>query len=357
MARSSIAYRQKHAIADRYFIFEYSSSERSDRPSRNGGGHAGRRSVLNTSFAQAIAEIAVDSRSGAAGIAEHAADILLRRAGTGAAASPDAFRHELLSTGWALIRSQPLMAPLVNLVNAVLWKLEEHDNPAELRLAVAQATDEFKRQLRHNALRVAEGALSLISDGSTVMTLSHSGTVEQALLHARRAGRRFSVICLEARPACEGREAAAALASADIPVKLAVDVAAARLAKEAQVILVGADLLSNQGVVNKIGTRMLALVAQAADLPLYTLCGGEKFLPPGYCTPKQQQRPTEEVWADPVQGVTVSNYYFEWTPLEELSGIVTEQGILPVAAVEGWLAAIKLHPALASGELEAVAHS
>ena len=63
-----------------------------------------------------------------------------------------------------------------------------------------------------------------------------------------------------------------------------------------------------------------------------------------------------EVWADPGHGVTVSNYYFEWTPLEELSGIVTEQGTLPVAAVEGWLAAIKLHPALASGELEAVAH-
>jgi hypothetical protein len=48
----------------------------------------------------------------------------------------------------------------------------------------------------------------------------------------------------------------------------------------------------------------------------------------------------------------VQNYYFEWTPLEELSGIVTEQGTLPVAAVEGWLAAIKLHPALASGGLE-----
>ena len=40
------------------------------------------------------------------------------------------------------------------------------------------------------------------------------------------------------------------------------------------------------------------------------------------------------------------------TPLAELSGIVTEQGTLPVAAVEGWLAAIKLHPALANRELE-----
>jgi translation initiation factor eIF-2B subunit delta len=307
---------------------------------------------VNTRFSQAIAEIAGDNRSGAAQIAERAADILLRRASTGEAASPDAFRQELLATGWALIRAQPLMAPLVNLVNTVLWKLEERETPAKLRLAVAQASEEFKRQLRQNALRVAEGALRLIADGSTVITISHSGTVEQALLHAHRAGRRFAVICLESRPACEGREAAAALAAADIPTTLAVDAAAAALVQEAQLGLVGADLLSNHGLVNRLGTRALALAAQVSGVPFYTLCGGEKFLPPGYGPPDQHEWPAGEVWTDAPQGVTVRNPYFEWTPLEELSGIVTEQGTLPVAAVEGWLAAIKLHPALASGGLE-----
>ncbi len=307
---------------------------------------------MNPLFSQAIAEIAADNRSGAAQIAERAADILLRRAGTGEAASPDAFRQELLATGWALIRAQPIMAPLVNLVNAVLWKLEEREHPSELRLAVAQATDEFKRQLRQNALRVAEGALGLIADGSTIMTISHSGTVEQALLHARRAGRRFAVVCLESRPACEGRESAAALASADIPVTLVVDAAGVAMVESAQLVLVGADLLSNRGVVNKIGTRALALAAQASGIPFYPLCGGEKFLPPGYNAPEQQDWPAGEVWADAPPGVLVRNRYFEWTPLKELSGIVTEQGTLPVAAVEGWLAAIRLHPALAISILE-----
>ncbi len=307
---------------------------------------------MNPLFSQAIAEIAADNRSGAAQIAERAADILLRRAGTGEASSPDAFRQELLATGWALIRAQPIMAPLVNLVNAVVWKLEEREHPSELRLAVAQATDDFKRQLRQNALRVAEGALDLIPDGGTIVTLAHSGTVEQALLHARRAGRRFSVICLESRPAYEGRESAAALASADIPVKIVVDAAAAAAVEKAQLVLVGADLLSNRGIINKIGTRSLALAAQKLGVPIYALCGGEKFLPLGYCTPEQQDWPAAEVWSDAPSGITVSNRYFEWTPLNELTGIVTEQGILPVAAVEGWLAAIRLHPALANNSLE-----
>jgi translation initiation factor eIF-2B subunit delta len=34
--------------------------------------------------------------------------------------------------------------------------------------------------------------------------------------------------------------------------------------------------------------------------------------------------------------------------LEAISGIVTEQGTLPVAAIEAWLAATRLHPALAN---------
>jgi translation initiation factor eIF-2B subunit delta len=304
---------------------------------------------LNSHVSQAIAAIAGDNRSGAAQIAFRAADILLDRAGTGAAASPAAFRQELLAIGWALIRAQPLMAPLVNLVNAVLWTLEERETPDELRMAVAQATAEFKRQLQQNAQRVAEGALALIADSSTIMTISRSGTVEQALLHARRAGRHFAVICLESRPACEGRAAAAALAAADIPATLAVDAAAAALVQEAQLALVGADLLSRRGLVNKVGTRTLALAAQAARVPFYTLCGGEKFLPPGYGPPDQHEWPAGEVWAAAPPGVTVRNRYFEWTPLSELSGIVTEQGTLPVAGVAGLLAAIKLHPALVSG--------
>jgi translation initiation factor 2B subunit (eIF-2B alpha/beta/delta family) len=304
---------------------------------------------LNSHVSQAVAEIAGDNRSGAAQIAERAADILLRGADTSAAASPAGFRQELLAIGWALIRAQPLMAPMVNLVNAVLWKLEQRETSDELRLAVAQITAEFKRQLRQNVQRVAEAALALIADSSTIVTISRSGTVEQALLHARRAGRHFAVICLESRPACEGRAAAAALAAADIPTTLAVDAAAAALVQEAQLVLVGADLLSSRGLVNKLGTRALALAAEAARVPFYTLCGGEKFLPSGYDPPDQREWPASEVWADAPPGVTVRNHYFEWTPLSELSGIVTEQGTLSVAEAEGWLAALKLHPALASG--------
>ena len=301
---------------------------------------------MDSFFVSAIAELAADNHSGAAEIAERAADILLRRASMGEAASPDAFRQELLTTGWALIRAQPSMAPIVNLVNAVLWKIEESETPYSLRLAVEHTTNEFKRQIHYHALRVAEGALTLIADGSTIITISHSSTVQHALLHAQRAGRRFAVICAESRPACEGRETAAALARSGVPVTFVVDAAAVAEVRRANLVLVGADLLSTEGLVNKVGTYALALAAKASGVPFYTLCGSEKFLPPGYQTPEQKEWPADEVWSEAPPGVVIRNRYFEPIPLDLISGIVTEQGTLPVAAIEAWLAAIKLHPAL-----------
>lgn len=313
---------------------------------------------MDTTFEQAINELAADKRSGAAEIAARAADILLHRAASGEASSPDAFRAELFATGWALIQSHNTMAALINLVNSVLWKIEKGETPHDLREAVIAATEQFKLQLKNHAMRVAEGALPLIADGATVVTISQSSTVQRALLHAQRAGRRFSVICAESRPAYEGRETATKLAGHGIAVTLAVDTAAAAAIANADqfrgdnfVVLVGADMLTNKGLVNKVGTQALALAAKHSGVSIYSLCSSEKFLPPGYPVQPQRARPGDTIWSDVPAGIELWNRYYDFTPLHQVSGIVTEQGILPAATVEAWLAVTKLHPALAKQAL------
>ncbi|KAB8140916.1 translation initiation factor eIF-2B [Chloroflexia bacterium SDU3-3] len=313
---------------------------------------------MDTALAQAINTLAADKRSGAAYIATRAADVLLRRATTGEAASPDAFREELLATGWALIQAQSTMAALINLVNTVLWKIEQYDTPHELQQAVVEATDQFKRQLKDHALRVAEGTLPLITDGSTVVTLSQSSTVQHAIFHAQRAGRRFNVICAESRPANEGRETAATLAEHGIQVTFAVDTAAVAAVANADpfrgdnfVVLAGADMVTTKGLVNKVGTMALALAAKHSGVPMYTLCSSEKFLPPGYPMPQQRERASDSIWPEAPTGIELWNRYYDFTPLHQIAGIVTEQGVLPAAAIEAWLAVTKLHPALAKQAL------
>ncbi len=301
---------------------------------------------METLIAQSIAALAANNHAGAAEIAEQGAEILLRRARTGEAATSDAFRQELLQTGWALICAQPTMAPLVNLVNAVLWKIETINSPRALRQAVADATSDFKRRLHVHEAAIAESVLPLIPEGAVVLTNGRSTTVRAALRHAQRAGRRFRVICAEGRPGCEGRTLARELAEANIAVTLVVDALALAMVSQANLVLVGADHLTANGLVNKIGTYGIALAAHRNRVPMYALCSSEKFLPPGYHPPPQAEWPADQVWSDAPPNVAILNVYFDRTPLTDISGIVTEQGVLPTAGIEAWLAAIQLHPML-----------
>ena len=294
-------------------------------------------------FVHAIDEIADDHVAGAVEVAERSADLLLRQARIG----PDeaeTLRRAILEIAWGLINAQPTMAPLVNLVNGVLWRL---DNANEPRQAVAEAIVDFKRHLRIHEAAIAEKTLPLIPEGARIITLGRSTTVRGALLYAQRAGRHFSVICSEGRPGCEGRDFASELAAAGVAVTLVIDVMAINLTREVQLVLVGADHLTATGLVNKIGTYGLALAAQASKTPIYALCGSEKFLPNRYTLPEQASWPDAQVWSRAPEGVAIENHYFDHTPLTMVNGIVTEQGVLSSEGLEAWLAAIHLHPTLA----------
>lgn len=295
---------------------------------------------------QAIAAIAEDIVSGAVEIAEKSADVLLSIARPEQGDAPIDLGQQLLTAGWALIRAHPTMAPLVNLINAMLWKTDSADSPQAAARAVIDAAHEFKRRLRVHEVAIAEWALRLIPDEGQVLTNGRSTTVRAALDYAQRAGRRFHVICAEGRPGCEGRTMAAEIAATGIPVTFMIDALAIAQVKQAQLVLVGADHLTSQGLVNKVGTYGIALAAQAAKVPVYALCSSEKFFPPGYIQPPQAQWPAEQVWDEAPAHVTIANYYYDSTPLESLAGIITEQGIVPAVGIEAWLAAIKAHPAL-----------
>ncbi|MFQ3662137.1 MAG: initiation factor 2B [Chloroflexaceae bacterium] len=295
---------------------------------------------------QAIAAIAEDSLSGAVEVAEKSAEVFQRLVRTDRSPQKEGLVQQVLDVGWALIRAHPTMAPLVNLVNGVLWRLEGATSADEARRNVADATGDFKRWLRVHEAAIAETALRLIPEDGQILTNGRSTTVRAALRHAQRAGRRFRVVCAEGRPGCEGRALAGELAAAGIEVTLVIDALAVALVPQMHLVLVGADYLDASGLVNKVGTYAIALAAGASKVPMYTLCGSEKFLPPGYVPPAQALWPPEQVWDAAPPGVRITNLYYDLTPLSALAGIVTEQGVQPAEGIEAWLAVTKLHPAL-----------
>jgi translation initiation factor 2B subunit (eIF-2B alpha/beta/delta family) len=254
-------------------------------------------------------EIRSDRTSGAAHLTLRAATLLVEYAESAPEAIPEIAQ--------AIVEAQPAMAPIYNLTRRVLATTD-----------VKAACVAFLESMEESVDRVAQNAASLIADGATVMTCSFSSTVLGAFREARKEGRRFTVICPESRPVCEGLALAANLGMDGIDASVITDAAVYRLLPEAQLVFVGADAISLRGVSNKTGTALIGLAARELGVPFYVLCSSDKFLPASYRPPAETTKNPSEILERELPHVTALNYYFDLTPLAFVSGVVTESGIL-----------------------------
>jgi len=238
------------------------------------------------------------------------------------------------------------MAPLVQLANDVLWAGDAARSTAEAVERVGQACEGFRQRADRAGAEIARHAARLIPDGSTVLTHSASDTVLRALVLARARNKRFGVICTESRPVSEGRAMAAKLAAARIPVTLIIDAAAAIHLKHARIVMVGADAVSLGGLINKAGTALLAAAASRLRKPVYALCDSTKLVPPGYRLSAEAPKDPREILGESLAGVSVSNLYFDLTPLDWLTGVVTEEGISTPAEIRRRLRRLRCHESL-----------
>ena len=97
----------------------------------------------------------------------------------------------------------------------------------------------------------------------------------------------------------------------------------------ADAVLVGGDTVSGSFFVNKLGTHPLVLTAAIQDVPVYLLASLLKLVPEDEVPEVEAQHSPEEVESDPMTNVTVENIYFERIPLDKLTGVITEEGVLP----------------------------
>jgi len=90
----------------------------------------------------------------------------------------------------------------------------------------------------------------------------------------------------------------------------------------------GADAVTDRGVINKVGSFALALAAREHSVPVYVFAERKKFLPASTSALRIGEMPPEEVWEDPEPGVKPRNVYFELIPMSLIRGIVVEDGVL-----------------------------
>jgi translation initiation factor 2B subunit (eIF-2B alpha/beta/delta family) len=272
---------------------------------------------LSEPIRRRIDQLAGDRVSGATDLAAEALAILeeARRAG-----------EDLVVTAAAVVSAQPSMAPVWN---AAVAAVASASDPQRLRRFAARLTRALPDLVRF--------AVGLFDPPSAtplrLVTLSASRAVEAVCV---ALGERHDIVvsCAEGRPAREGRLLAQRLAAAGLAVDLYSDAAIAHALDGAEALLVGADAVAAGSFLNKSGTRMAVAAAAQSSVPVYVAATRDKFVGdavPGRITIRQGA--PSEVWGAPPPGVTVRNPYFEWTPLDLVSAVISDAGTLGAATV------------------------
>ena len=222
--------------------------------------------------------------------------------------------------------SQPSMAPFFTLANA-LWLAVEQEGRLgwqTLHDALIRFADETDRALEATVRRSA----ALVRSRSVVLTYSNSTAVRLALWRAMAEGNAFVVTCSESRPMNEGVALAKFLADRGIPVYLVVDAGLSDWLGIADLVLVGADAVFSQGIVNKIGTEPLLQATRRLGIPAYVLADSCKWLPDRLAR-FWRVRPESpaEITALRHANLVIHNRYFDQSPLTLVTGIVWEGGL------------------------------
>ena len=246
-----------------------------------------------------------------------------------------ATRPTAVNLSWALIRMKRIFKEYFN-----------HPLPALKEAIQKEALTIYEEDIALNRKMAAHGE-AFIRDGFRLMTYCNTGTLAAAgygtalgvIRAAHEAGKRISVYVCETRPFLQGlRLTSWELYKLKIPQTVISDNMAATLMaqKKVDAIFVGADRVAANGdVANKIGTYMLAVLAQHHRVPFYVVAPTSTIdpnCPNGEEIPIEERDPKEVThlreYPIGLTNVPVFNPAFDVTPAAMVTALITERGVI-----------------------------
>lgn len=217
-------------------------------------------------------------------------------------------------------------------------RVAKSDDPLE------EALKMYREDIDTN-LAIGKYGSEVIADGDTILTHCNAGalacvdygTALGVIRSAFNEGKDINVVCDETRPRGQGaRLSVWEMQQEGIPVKLIPDVASGYLMSRGMIdkVVIGADRIAKGGVVNKIGSLMVALAAKQFNVPFYVAAPLSTFDFDAsiFDTEIEERSPDEVIYYGESricpEGTEVINPAFDITPKELITGIVTENGII-----------------------------
>jgi ribose 1,5-bisphosphate isomerase len=299
--------------------------------------------AIESEILDLIEEIRSDHFRGASELGRLSLTTLKLSAERSQARTIDQFWQDEKTIGEYLMSARPSMAPVFNMVNQFLIALSLHkgkDLVTFKNLAI-EKSDEIIKKSMQAVEQISRFSSQIVADGDVIMTHSYSSTVTAALKMINLRCPRISVIITRSGVGRTGENMAQQVSSAGIPVTFIDDAAMGVYVLRSKKIIVGADRICADGfIINGVGTYLLALAARRAEVPFYVLCETLKFDPrlKGDEVQLEEKLPHEVVHPGvlPPQ-VKVRNPYFDVTPSDLITGVVSELGLMTPAEIVGYV--------------------
>ncbi|MHC4942440.1 MAG: S-methyl-5-thioribose-1-phosphate isomerase [Planctomycetota bacterium] len=236
---------------------------------------------------------------------------------------------------WALDRMRNLCRNLPDLEpEELLPKLL-----AEARLILEEDKDICRRLGANGQAMIENGQTALTHCNAGGLATGDYGTALAVFFAAKEAGKTIHVYADETRPLLQGaRLTSWELMEAGIDVKLICDNMAGHVMKQGMIdiVFVGADRVAANGdAANKIGTYSVSVLAKEHGIPFFVVAPTSTFdmsLKEGALIPIEERDPREVTEGFGTRtapaDVPVYNPAFDVTPAANITGIVTEYGII-----------------------------
>ena len=254
--------------------------------------------------------------------------------------------NELEKAAQILRKTRPTAVNLFWAIDRILSKAKDFSGSAEaLSAFVVEKAQKIADEDAMANRSIGKHGAELINDGDVVLTHCNAGalaTVEYGTaLGIIRAsweqGKKIRVIVTETRPKLQGaRLTTYELRRDGIPVTLITDNMVGYVMYKGLVskVVVGADRIVKGAVINKIGTFTIAVLAKEHSIPFYVAAPKSTFdlTHTSEDVVIEERKPEEvtHIGSERIapEGVNVLNPAFDITPLDYVTAIICESGIL-----------------------------
>jgi methylthioribose-1-phosphate isomerase len=272
------------------------------------------------------------------------------------AESKEKLLKELEAAAETIRQTRPTAVNLFWALDRILEKAKEFSgNRAALASFIVEEAQRIADEDAAANRAIGKHGAQLIKDGDAILTHCNAGelaTVEYGtalgvIREAWKQGKHIKVYADETRPLLQGaRLTVYELKRDGIPVTLITDNMAGCVMhmKMINKVIVGADRIVKDAVINKIGTFTVAVLAKEHKIPFYVAAPTSTFDLTHTCKNVTiEQRKPEEVThmgskRITVEGTDVLNPAFDITPFKYVTAIISEKGIIQPRALRKYKA-------------------